>query len=319
MMRRVLLCLIALSVCAVATTSSAAARVNVRVGLGDQNPQVFADPNYKALHLRQVRLFVPWNVMDDTSARRKMRAWVVAARRTGARPLIHVSTDNYAIRKAHLPSRSAYRSKIGRLVRYLRPLGVQDFGAWNEANHASQPTWNHPSAAAKYFVEMRRAVFSHCRAGVCRVVGLDVLDQAGVDRYISRFIHALGRSYASRYLRIVGIHNYSDVNRHRTTGLREIMRSVHRYTHRPKFWLTETGGVVKFGRSFPCSESRAASRLDYLFDVIHAYRHSLERVYLYNWYGASCAGRMDVGIVGPSGGVRRSYSVVKRRLGGVLR
>jgi hypothetical protein len=121
------------------------------------------------------------------------------------------------------------------------------------------------------------------------------LDQAGVDRYIARFIHYLGRSYASRYLRIVGIHNYSDANRRRTTGLRKVIRSVHRYTHRPNFWLTETGGVVRFGRSFPCNETRAAHRLDYLFDVIHHYHRYLQRVYLYNWFGASCKGRMDVG------------------------
>ena len=42
--------------------------------------------------------------------------------------------------------------------------------------------------AAKYFIEMRRAVFGRCSSSTCRV-GLDVLDQAGVDRYIARFIN----------------------------------------------------------------------------------------------------------------------------------
>jgi hypothetical protein len=300
-------------------TAAADATVSTRVGLGDQSAAVFSDPRFRALDLRQVRLFVKWNLMGDAAARREARAWVLAARQSGMRPLVHVSTDDYRIKHAHLPSRDAYRSRVGRLVRYFRALGVRDFGAWDEANHASQPTWNHPGMAAKYFTEMRRAVFGRCSSSTCRVVGLDVLDQAGVDRYIARFIHYLGRSYASRYLRIVGIHNYSGVNRRRTTGLRKIIRSVHRYTHRPNFWLTETGGVVRFGRSFPCNETRAAHRLDYLFAVIHHYHRYLQRVYLYNWFGASCQGRMDVGIVGPGGGLRPSYTVVKRELAGVRR
>ncbi|HEX8123104.1 MAG TPA: hypothetical protein VF549_17770 [Solirubrobacteraceae bacterium] len=66
-------------------------------------------------------------------------------------------------------------------------------------------------------------------------------------------------------MRAVGVHNYSDINRRRTTGTRTIIRSVRRYNRRAKFWLTETGGLVKLSSSWPFSTGRAASRLGYMF------------------------------------------------------
>jgi hypothetical protein len=145
-------------------------------------------------------------------------------------------------------------------------------------------------------------------------VGLDVLDQGGVERYIGQYMRALGSSYARRHLRVVGIHNYSDVNRKRTRGMRSIIRTVNRYTRRPNFWLTETGGVVQFGRSFPCDESRAASRLEYLFDTVARHRRQLQRVYLYNWTGGDCTVRFDAGLTKNDGTPRPGYDVVKDEL-----
>ena len=73
-----------------------------------------------------------------------------------------------------LPSAATYRREVGRLVRTLRPLGVREWGVWNEANHPSQPTWRHPERAAAYFTAMR----SICRG--CTIVALDVLDLSDV-------------------------------------------------------------------------------------------------------------------------------------------
>jgi len=51
-----------------------------------------------------------------------------------------VSTDDFTIRKAKLPSVATYRRQVGRIVAYFRALGVRAFGTWDEVNHASQPT-----------------------------------------------------------------------------------------------------------------------------------------------------------------------------------
>ncbi len=313
-LRLLLLPTLLLAAMALAPATASAKTYNIRVGIGDQRTRMFDNPAFQALKIRQVRYFIPWNAMRHRDVRLAARAFVKKARANGARVLLHVSTDDYAIKHGHLPSQGQYKHEIGRMVRYFRKLGVRDFGAWNEANHKSQPTWNHPKSAAGYFKEMRRAVFKGCSSRHCRVVGLDVLDQAGVSRYIGRFIHYVGRRYASKYLRIVGIHNYSDVNRKRTRGLRNIIHAVHLYTHRPNFWLTETGGVVEFGRSFPCSQTRAAHRLDYLFDTMRRYRSQIQRVFLYNWTGADCAVRFDAGLVNSDGSPRKGYYTVKRRI-----
>src|SRR4051795_6091578 len=229
----------ALAVLALAP-AAAQARVNIRVGIGDQQIAMFDNAAFQRAKFKRVRYFIAWNAMDDSAQRLAARAYVQRARRSGISVLIHVSTDDTRIKKAHLPSVRAYRSKVGRLVRYFRGLGVREFGAWNEVNHASQPTYRSPTRAADFFREMYRLVKLRCRT--CAVVALDVLDRAGVDRYMRSFFRHLSSTYRRRAT-VVGIHNYGDVNRRRTTYTRLIIRQTHAYNSRTRFWLTETGGL----------------------------------------------------------------------------
>src|SRR3954469_2607700 len=222
--------------------AAAQARTDIRVGIGDQQVAMFDNAAFQRAKFKRVRYFIAWNAMDDARQRLAARAYVLRARQSGISVLIHVSTDDTRIKKAHLPSVSAYRSKVGRLVRYFRGLGVREFGAWNEANHASQPTYRSPTRAADFFREMYRMVKGRCRS--CAVIALDVLDQAGVDRYMRSFYRHLSSTYRRRAT-IVGIHNYGDVNRRRTTYTRLIIRQTHAYDRHSRFWLTETGGIVK--------------------------------------------------------------------------
>ncbi len=305
-----LLGLCALLVCA--APAQAAEPYDVRFGIGDQSAAMFDHPGFADLRLRQVRYFIHWNVIRDRDERLKARRWVKAARAAGARPFLHISTDDLRAKRGHLPSVGAYRRDVGRLVRYFRALGVRDFGAWNEANHKSQPTWNNPARVARYWKELRRAVAKTCNLRHCRAVGLDVLDQRGVERYVRRFVNAAGRGYVRRYMRIVGVHNYSDVNRKRTRGLRAIIDTVKRYKPDAHYWLTETGALVKFGRSFPCDEERAADRLKYLFQIARNYRRYLQRVYLYNWFGGDCEIHFDSGLVSRDGTPRPATTPCKR-------
>jgi hypothetical protein len=227
------------------------------------------------------------------------------------RVLMHISTNNITSTHARLPSVAQYKRDVGRLVRRYKARGVRDWGVWNEANHKSQPTARSPKRAAQYFPVMR----SLCRG--CTIVALDVLDQKGVASYISKFYRALSPINRSR-ARLVGIHNYSDTNRRRSRGTGAIISAVHRYNRRAQFWLTETGGVVNFGRSFPCSQSRAASRLSYMFTLARKYRRSVKRLYIYNWTGSNCNG-FDAGLTNRDGSLRPGYTVVRRKLSSFLR
>ncbi len=244
--RRLLSLTIAALLCTVAVPAAAsAARTPVAVGLGDQSAAMFDAPAYQALKLKKTRFYIRWDAAKDPGTLAAADAYVAAARAHGVRVLMHISTNDFAIKKAKLPSVASYRKYVGMLVKRYRAKGVREWGVWNEANHASQPTYRSPTRAASYFKTMRRL----CSG--CTIVALDVLDQAGVERYIQRFMAALG-SYR-RYVRTVGIHNYSDTNRKRSTGTRSIIRTVHRYRKSAALWLTETGGVVEFGSNWRCS------------------------------------------------------------------
>jgi hypothetical protein len=294
--------------------ATAGAKTNVRVGIGDQQVSMFDQPLFQARKFKIVRYFVPWNVMTDDDELAQVDAYVRRARQDHIQVLLHISSDDLRIKKAKLPSVSQYRTQIKRIVSHFRPLGVRDFGAWNEVNHASQPTYKSPTRAADFFVEAYRAIKPRC--SFCNVVALDVLDQAGVERYMRSFYRHLSSTYRGR-ARLVGIHNYGDVNRKRTTFTRNIIRQAHAFNRRARFWFTETGGLVKFGRSFPCSKERARNRLRNMFSLARTYHPSgVDRLYVYNWTGPSdgCDARFDAGLVNFDGTPRPGYTYLKSAL-----
>jgi hypothetical protein len=297
--------------------ATAGARVDIRVGIGDQQVSMFDQPTFQRAKFKRVRYFVPWNVMSDEDQRREARRYVQRARQDGFTVLLHISSDDLRIKRARLPSVAQFRSQLRRLVPYFRELGVREFGAWNEVNHASQPTYRSATRAADFFVETYRAVKPRC--SFCAVVALDVLDQVGVERYMRTWYRSLSSTYRRRAT-IVGIHNYGDVNRQRTTFTRSIIRQSRSFNRSTKFWFTETGGLVKFGRSFPCSETRARNRLRNMFSLARTYRTSgVQRLYVYNWTGPGCDARFDAGLVNPDGTTRPGYDYLRQALPNYLR
>lgn len=302
---------------AILPSASAEARSSIRVGLADQSPAMFDSPFFQQLGIKRTRYFVPADVMRDRTERAKARAFVIAARRAGVSTLLHISTADLRSKRGKLVSTTRYRRDAGRIVSYFRKLGVRDFGAWNEVNHKTQETWDRPGHAASYFKSMYRAVRKRCRS--CAVVGLDVLDQSGSDRYIRSFYRRLSPTWRKR-LTVVGIHNYSDVNRKRSSGTAKIIRTVRRYNRRAKFWFTETGALASFGRSFPYSEARQASRIKSMFSLASRYKsRRVQRVYSYNFFGlenGSCTTRcrFDAGLVDANGIPRPVFAVFKSKL-----
>jgi len=295
--------------------ASATAKTNVAVGIGDQSPNMFADANYQALEIKKVRYFVEWNTVDQPGERAKADDYVAAAKAAGDAVFMHISTDdiNSTPRKS-LPSVKEYKAKVGKLVRLYRAKGVKDWGVWNEANHKSQPTSNNPKRAAQFYKAFRAF---KCRD--CKIVALDVLDQRGVEKYIASWLKAAGS--AGRKAKVFGIHNYSQVNRRITAkkasrtypGTARIIKAVRKKNKKAKFWYTETGGLAKFGGSFPCDKQRQASRTKFMFDMLKTYDRDVERLYSYNWFGANCVS-FDAGLVEQDGTPRPAYAEFKRGL-----
>jgi len=315
MRRTILISLLALMT--LVPASPAVARSAIRVGVADQSPAMFDSPYFQQLKVKRTRYFVPSDVMQDASERARARAFVLAARRNGVSTLLHISTTDLREKRGPVVSTTKYRRDVGRIVAYFRKLGVRDFGAWNEANHKTQETWNRVGNAVSYFKSMYSAVKRRCPT--CAVVGLDMLDQVGSDRYIRSFYARLSRTWRTR-LKVVGIHNYSDVNRGRSTGTARIINTVRRYNKRTKFWFTETGALASFRRSFPYSELRQAARMRNMFTYASRYRsRGVQRVYSYNFFGIENGGcglrcRFDGGLVDSDGAPRPVFYVFKSKV-----
>lgn len=329
----------ALALLALLVPSAAeASRSTVRVGIGNQNTNLFESPLAQPLHLQRTRYFIKWNAIDDPAAIAAADTFISTARTNGVDVLLHFSTDDYTPRAAKLPSTSQYRSKVGRLVSRYYAMGVREWGVWNEANDRTQPTYRSPTRAAEYFMELWRLLDAKSRCGAtvtgkCRIVALDLLDGStksqygNVRSYVKRFYGRLNSTYDRRG-RFVGIHNYSDTNRHGKAGTKNALDAVRKYVKEPKFWFTETGGIVKLGTTgdFTCNplspssiaraESRANRAVSWMFSLAKTYRSQVDRLYVYQWTGSSCAPseRFDAGLVRADGSARPSLNTVARQL-----
>jgi hypothetical protein len=298
-----------------AVPTTASAKINVAVGIGDQNPSMFTDANYQALNIKKVRYFLEWNTVDQPDELAKAERYVAAAKAAGDAVFMHISTDDInSTPREPLPSVKDYKAKVGALVTKFRAQGVKDWGVWNEANHKSQPTASSPKRAAEFY-----KTFRGFKCKDCKIVALDVLDQKGVEKYIASWLKNAGS--AGKKAKVFGIHNYSQVNRRITAkkasntypGTARIIKAVRKKNTSAKFWYTETGGLAKFGGSFPCDKARQANRTKFMFEMIKTYDKDVERLYSYNWFGANCVA-FDAGLVEENGALRPAYTAFKQGL-----
>ena len=281
------------------------AEARYRVGVGEQKPEMFSSPAWQSLGLKRVRYLVPWDWQPADVA-----PFMTAARARGQDVLVTFTArrgcyDGRRYSRAaacRAPSARAYRASVRRFDDAYP--WVRTYSAWNEVNHVSQPTFASPRLAVRYYAVLRR----ESRRRHFRVMAADVLDTANLRRYLRAFLRrAPGRP------RLWGLHNYQDVNRRTSADTRAMLRIVP-----GRVWMTETGGIVKFGetRQFRYSESRAARRTRWMFRLAGRYdarrrglRSRVTRLYVYRWYGEPPGAHFDAGLVDPDGTPRRAYSV----------
>jgi hypothetical protein len=295
-------CLLALAI-----PVAASAKTNVAIAIADEGTAMFSSPAYQALHMKRTRYFIPWNAATNPKALASADQFVAAAKAHHVSVLMHISTDTFTHKKAKLPSVAAYKKAVGKLVKHFKPLGVKEWGVWNEENHVSEPTYKSPKRAAQFFVAMRQV----CHG--CTIVALDVLDSSDAPSYIRSFYKNLSASNR-RKANLVGIHNYEDVNHKRTKGTKSVINAVRAQNRSAKFWVTETGGIVKVTPNFPCNPARAAARTKYMFTLAKKFKSQVKRYYIFSWAGDGCATNFDAGLVGPDGKPRPAYFTLKTAL-----
>jgi Glycosyl hydrolase catalytic core len=287
----------ALSACAPASSNA------YIVGIGDQQYSMFTDPLFVPLHITRVRYIVPYDAATKNDfERQEADLFLTAAKAARAKVLVSFSHSRRKGRTHRLPSVKEFTSAFKKFKK--RYPQVKEYSPWNEANHSSQPTHKSPKRAAEYFVALKR----NCKG--CTIVALDVLDSTNVNSTI-KYIRTFQKYAKKGNPRIWGLHNYSDTNRFRNKGTKAVLKAV-----KGDLWLTETGGVVKFGASFPYDEERAAKALDYLFKKLAPSNKRIKRLYLYQWSGAPRGARFDAGLLGPDGLPRPGYFVVRKKLTG---
>ena len=278
---------------------AAPASARLQIGIGEQNPQFFADPRWHALKAPNVRLVVGWNALRSDWQRAEVDAWMTAARLTGAKPLVtfgHARTG----RKLYLPTRDQLASEF-RAFRRRYPE-VRTFQTWNEANHGTQPTYRRPDRAARYFDAMKR----NCPS--CTIAAPSVLDAGNMLSWIREF-----RREARAPVRIWTIHNHIDANRHRTLGTRKLLRHT-----KGKIWFTETGGIVNRvidGRRRKEYNKRNAVKATRQVFKLAKLSRRVTRVYFYHWIAPEDRKpRWDSAFIDPNGRARPALAVVKRQM-----
>ncbi len=263
------------------------------VGIGEQGAAMFDHPLFLDLGVRHARLVAAYDATQVDFEREIVDVWLAAAERRGIEPFVTLSHSRK--RPDRLPSVAEFRARFREFHR--RWPQVRAFAAWNEANHKSQPTHDAPARAADFHDVVRE----ECDG--CTVVAGDLLDQEGMTRYLAEY-----RRHLDAEPEVWGLHNYADTNRFRRSGLRRLLARVE-----GDVWLTETGGLYRFGRNFPPSARRQARAVAYTFRLARS-SDRVRRVYLYNWTGAAPDARFDAGLVGPDGQPRPAYDVVRRAL-----
>ena len=291
---------------------AAPASAAYKVGLGEQKPQMFSDPNWQSLKLKRVRYLVPWDYAKHRGQRDEVNYYMTLARQAKqdilvtftARRGCYSASGRYSKKKScRAPSAKAYKKAF--LAFDKQFSWVKTYSAWNEINHKSQPTFKSARKAAGYYNVLRK----YTRKKKIRVMAADMLDTGNMSRYLRTF-----KRYAKGSPKLWGLHNYGDVNRRRTKYTKLMLRSVP-----GEVWLTETGGIVKLLPSFKRSTSRAKARTTGMFKLVNRYdtkrrgmRSKITRLFVYTYFGEPPTARFDAGLVNADGTPRPAFNVFKK-------
>ncbi|HVC84913.1 MAG TPA: hypothetical protein VNC12_06640 [Solirubrobacteraceae bacterium] len=274
------------------------------VGVGDEQPTMFSNSAFRALHTKIARYVTPYDVATNHSHNDlpRLKAWLAAAKKQGIQPLIAFYHSDRTARK--MPSVAAYKSAVKRFLKAFPQVKLLQ--PWNEANRGNvkesgNGSYSSPTASqsAQYYLALKAV------CPKCTIVGLDVLDSTDVPatiRYINVFKRYLG---PKRLPSIWGLHNYSDTNRFHATGTRAVLADTT-----GQLWLTETGGIVKLSGDFPFSLARQTKATRYMFTLAGLSRR-ITRLYVFQWTGGITAReRFDAGLTDVHGRPRPAYCVI---------
>ena len=179
----VLLAVCALTGCSLAG-SPERSDAAVLVGVGDQIPSTFSDPNFLKLNIKRSRFFVALERGDGQAPARLLRRSGSTAGGDGRRGAAHRVRPRRGLEVPEEALQAADDARVHEgvpgvpqaLARRSRCISP-----WNEANHRSQPTLKNPKRAAQYYNIVRK----YCRG--CTIVAADVIDESNMESWLKTF------------------------------------------------------------------------------------------------------------------------------------
>ncbi|HEY8303389.1 MAG TPA: hypothetical protein VIG42_02255 [Solirubrobacteraceae bacterium] len=315
-----LTCVIALAALGAVTVSGASGRAargssksgahsaaSYLTGIGDQQTEMFSNPLWQQLHTKIARYIAPYDAAARPFSLQQAAAWIAAAEARHQQILVAFYHSEYT--PMAMPSVTTYSRDVQKFIK-LFPK-VRQYQAWNETNRGTLAhMFKSPSAleSAKYYKALR----SVCKG--CTITGLDILDGPSIAptlRYVGEFKRDVVRLKIPMPS-LWGLHNYSDTNRFQSTRTRDILNLVP-----GQVWLTETGGIVKFGGAFPNVKGsglkRATKALAYMFKLA-ASNPRIKRLYIFQWSGGTASTRFDAGLTDAHYNPRPGYVTVCKQL-----
>jgi hypothetical protein len=259
------------------------------IGVSDQQASTFTNPLFQPLNLKAARYIAPYDAMSSPVDRQRLTDWIQAATFQHQRILVSFEHSRQAGKERKAPSVKAYTAELKKVNR-----------CQTSSDPSGQPTCGKEKLLAQYYSAARKVFGSKAT-----IVALDVLDEQNVNKTIKVIKTFL--KYAKPRPKILGFHNYSDTNRFSTSRTRRVLAAWP-----GDVWLTETGGIVKLGASFPYSESRAAKALGCMFTLAKQNKR-IKRLYVYQFNGAPTGDRFDAGLVSVDNKKRAGYTIVQQR------
>ncbi|MGH2911197.1 MAG: hypothetical protein ACRDJ3_01840 [Solirubrobacteraceae bacterium] len=307
------LALTALGAVTVAGASRATAKPSAHraasylTGIGDQQTEMFSSPLWQQLHTKIARYIAPYDAAVRPYSLQQAAAWIAAAEAQHQQILVAFYHSEYT--PTAMPSVTTYTRDVQKFLK-LFPK-VRQYQAWNETNRGTLAhMFKSPTAleSAKYYKALR----SVCKG--CTITGLDILDGPSIGptlRYVGEFRRDIVRLKLPMPS-LWGLHNYSDTNRFQSTRTKAILKAVP-----GQVWLTETGGIVKFGGAFPNVKGsglkRSSKALAYMFKLASS-NSRIKRLYIFQWSGGTASTRFDAGLTDAHYNPRPGYVTVCKQL-----
>ena len=264
------LCKLALPiVCAAALGGGAApASAKLTVGIGDNNPAMFSQPRFTALHPQAARMIVFWNVavMNNKKYLNYARAWITDAERAGVEPLVlFAGNGNY------IPTVAQYTAAVQAFLHDFPTVKL--YTAWNEPDWIYRSLSRNPGLAASFFNALVRV----CHG--CTVAAGDVYRPA--NQGLALWIRGYKKGLRYRP-KAWALHPYDDV-RTRTTSQ---IRAFEQATGNSQIWLTEISGLLRRGHwPYPNQSSIGANRDERFLFALPKRFHRITAIYHYQWRG----------------------------------